>query len=930
MFHALITLALGAAAAMPAGNGWQQVLDDVAPSVVVMRVNAPRSFDTNSTGYMTATGFVVDAKRGILLTNRHVVTPGPVVSEAVFLNNEEVDVHALYRDPVHDFGFYRFDPSDVRFMNVKALRLAPEKAKVGVEIRVVGNDAGEKLSFLSGTIARLDRDAPIYGRNGYNDFNTFYFQAASSTSGGSSGSPVVDLHGDVIALNAGGSRSAASSFYLPLDRAVRALELIQKGEPVSRGTLQTTLNYLPYDEVRRLGLRSETEAEVRRRFPDGTGMIVVIDNVPEGPADGKLEPGDIIVRLDGEFVTSFIPIEARLDDRVGQTVTVEVERGGEQVSVEMQVDDLHAISPSSYVEFGNGILNELSYQQARNHSVPVKGVYVSMPGYSLGKARIPSGSVITEVDGVEVATLADFEAEMAAKADGARVPLRYHTLHNPRTSAVGVVRIDRRWFTMQHCVRDDSIGRWPCKASPEPPTAEAPKPATTRFSDEGDRALRTLAPSIAMVEYDIPYRLDGVHGESFQGAGLVVDAERGLVVVDRETVPIAMGDVTVTFGGSVKVSGEVVYLHPEHNLAVVRYDPRLVGDTPIRAAKLRPQSLAAGDNVWMVGLSMRQKLISRKTEISGLEPVGVSLTYPPRFRDRNLEGYSINDSTSTIGGVLSDSKGRVHALWASFSTGHGKDLRQFFVGIPIDRVIEIVEPLRKGEEVNWRSLDIELRPLNISDARDRGLSDARAERIEALDASAPRVLSVVRISYESPARDQIEEGDLLLEIGGTSITDYPQIERASQAEQVTLRILRDGKEVDITVPTKLMSGAGTERALLWAGTLLQRPPPPIATQRKLPRLGVYVSRFWYGSPANRYGLRATRRIVEVDGKPTPNLDAFIDAVSSKPDRGAVRIKAVDLDGAVEVTTLKLDLEFWPTYELVREADGWKRRPVVAP
>ena len=928
MFHGLITLALGAAAALPTGNGWQTVLDEVAPSVVVMRVNAPRSFDTNATGYMTATGFVVDAERGILLTNRHVVTPGPVVSEAVFLNNEEVDVHAVYRDPVHDFGFYRFDPSDVRFMDVKPLHLAPEKAKVGVEIRVVGNDAGEKLAFLSGTLARLDRDAPSYGRSGYNDFNTFYIQAASSTSGGSSGSPVVDLGGNVIALNAGGSRSAASSFYLPLDRAVRALKLIQKGEPVPRGTLQTTLNHLPYDEVRRLGLQSETEAEVRRRFPEGTGMIVVRDNVPEGPADGKLEPGDIVVRLNGEHVTSFIPIEAVLDDSVGEIVTLEIERGGEPMTLEFVVDDLHAILPSSYLEYGNGILNEVSYMQARNHSVPTGGVYVSSPGYSLGKARIASGSVITEVDGVDVPTLQDFEREMASKADGARVPLRYHRLHNPRTSAVGIVRVDRRWFTMQHCVRDDSVGKWPCTPSQEPPAPELPKPATTRFSENGDRALRELAPSIAMVEFDIPYRLDGVHGESFQGAGLVVDAKLGLVVVDRETVPIAMGDVTVTFGGSVKVSGEVVYLHPEHNIAVVRYDPRLVGDTPIREAELKPKSLTAGDDIWMVGLSMRKKLISRKTEISGLEPVRLTLTYPPRFRERNLEGYSINDSTSTVGGVLADGKGRVHALWVSYSTGHGKDMRQFFVGIPIERVIEIVEPLRNGDFVKWRSLGVELGPVNIADARDRGLSDVRAARIEAKMPSAARVLSVVRQSFDSPARKLLEEGDLLLEIDGKSITAYPQIERASQAALVKLRILRDGEEIELTVPTQLMSGAGTERALLWAGTLLQRPPPAISTQRKLPRLGVYVSRFWYGSPANRYGLRATRRVLEIDGKPTPNLDAFLEAVSSKPDRGSVRIKAVDLDGAIEVTTLKLDLEFWPTYELVRDADGWHRRPVA--
>ena len=902
---------------------WARTLERIAGSVVTIEIDQTRSFDTERNVSAQATGFVVDAERGLILTNRHVVTPGPVIAQATFLNREEVELHAVYRDPVHDFGIYHFDPAKLRFAQPVALPLAPEAAQVGREIRVVGNDAGEQLSILAGTLARLDREAPEYGIGRYNDFNTFYIQAASGTSGGSSGSPVIDVQGRVVALNAGGSTGSATSFYLPLGRVQRALRLIQQGKPVSRGTIQTEFRYRPYDELRRLGLRPDTEAAARAVQPANTGMLVVERVQPGSAADKVLATGDVLVRVNGASVTGFEPLEALLDDAVGGSVRLELERGGHPVAASLEVADLHGITPAAFLEVGDAVLNNLSYQEARHFNLPIRGVFVAASGYSLDAAGVPRGAVITELNSAPVATLADFEAGLAALGDGAHFAIRYLTIDDPLHSELRSVRMDRRWFPARHCERNDATGYWDCRELAAGPAAAAAVGGVAQLPETDDASIRRLAPSLVGLTFDMPYPVSGVNERNYHGAGLVVDAERGLVITDRNTVPVSIGDVRLTFAGSVEIPGKIVYVHPLHNLAVVQYDPALIRGTLVRAAALAPQPLRAGEAVDVVGLDGNGVLKSRSTAIAEVDPLLLPLSRSVAFRDSNIVVASLVNAPDDVVGVLADRRGKVRGLWASFASDNGRELVQQTRGITADLVAETLELAQRAAPLH--SLEAEFITQTLAAARGLGLTDSWMARIQKSNPAQRQVLSIARLAGGSDAARQLRPGDLLLAIDGRTVTQFRDVETAvAEREQVQVTVWRNDGEHTLPVSTAALSGGDVDRVLLWAGATLQACHRAISVQRGIEPSGVYVAFFSYGSPASRYGLIPGRRIVEVDGQPTPDLDTFLKVVTGRADRASLRIKTLALNGAPDMITLKLDRHYWPAYELRRSAAGWER------
>ncbi|MDH3552583.1 MAG: hypothetical protein OER22_08215, partial [Gammaproteobacteria bacterium] len=622
------------------------------------------------------------------------------------------------------------------------------------------------------------------------------------------------------------------------------------------------------------------------------------------------------------LVTEFVPLAAILDDAVNQDIEIEVERGGKSITNTVLVTDLHSITPNEFLEFGDAIVNNLSYQQARHYNRSATGVYVANPGYLLSKSAIPRGAVITEFGSKPIESIDDLEEALNGLADGDREQVRYVTMDNPQNSIVRSFEMDRVWFPVRRCSRDDATGIWPCRELGPGPEPSPPKVGHTQLKEYDDPRVRAIAPSLVVVTFDLPYTVSGVADRHYYGTGLIVDKERGLVVVDRNTVPVAIGDVTVTFAGSLEVKAEIEQLHPLHNLAIVSYDPATINDTAVEAATFNKTELRPGDKLWVVGIKGDHQLVHQESTVSSVGPLTMPLSRTLRFRDSNIEGISLVNAPTDFDGVLVDRRGRVTAMWSSFAIQSGGDTAQLNSGIGADLVMEFVDIVREGRP--FYSLEAEFVYAPLFAARNMGVNEDWLQRLEANNPVNRRALSVTRVVAGTDASRKLRNGDMVLAVDGNVVTSFREIEKAVQKPQVMVTVWRSGEAKDLQIETSSLDGRGIDRAVSWAGALLQDPHRAMAAQRGIDPYGVYVAFFSYGSPATRYGLWAGRRVVEVDETPTPDLEAFVAAVAGKDDQTSVRLKTVTWNGAVEVITLKLDNQYWPAYEIRRTESGWQR------
>ena len=800
-------------------------------------------------------------------------------------------------------------------------------------MRVVGNDAGEKLSILPGILARLDRPAPNYGAGRYTDFNTFYMQAASSTSGGSSGSPVLNVAGRCIALNAGANVSSSASYYFPLDRVIRALECLREEEHVTRGTIQVEFEHKAFDEARRLGLPEEAEKEFRSAYPERAGLLIAKTVVPGGPSDTFLENGDILYRIDSALISHFVELEDYLDGHIGNEILVEVVRDGIVLSMHIKIQDLHSITPSRFISIGNGVVHELSYQMARSFNVRTGAPFVSSAGYTFGVADIPRLSMILRVGDRPTETFDQFVNATESFGPGDEILVKYAKLATPRLLKCVSVKIDS-YFETEMYTRNDQTGVWDIKKMEKKTSShqvkrDAPKLKCFMEVSNVSWAVNHVIRALVFVESRTPHLIENLDSHVHSGVGVVVDNVIGLIICDRSAVPTACCDIQATFGNSVTCDAELVFQHPFRNYVVLHYDVDKTGAGPtIPAVELFEDATNFdAKEVTIVAIGDDHVPVAKKTTMTKVRECYVAPSIPPRFRPINTEMISVEHAIENChGGVLmEETRGKIYGFWFGIPDARNELI---YIGLPACYAISTIKTIRQwvGSSASviprMTLLDVELARIPLSKARRQGLSNEWMERFALASSTSHSILSVkstfnttmngVRFADDLKDTQRFICGDIVLTINGIIVTrclDLFHIEESLSGgeELLEVLVLRDSSEQMLLVAPKLVAviepatSVMTRRLmnghtirlpnkmsppslLSFGGMTLQEPyestrQQTIQTDFPL-SLTPYITMVQTGSPAEVCGLTSGFYVLQIDETSltdTAQYASFVDA-----------------------------------------------------
>ena len=381
-------------------------------------------------GQSLGSGFLISAD-GYVVTNNHVVSPngrGSVEEITVTLpDGTEYEAELIGTDAASDLAVLKVDRREafpfVRFGDSR-------QARVGDWVIAIGNPFGLGGTVTSGIVSSVLRNA---GSGAYDR----YLQTDASINRGNSGGPLFDMQGNVIGINnaiispTGGS--VGIGFAIPAETAEPIVDKLVRGVEIERGYLGIQIQPVNDDVAASLGI-------ARNR-----GEIVQMVQPGEAAARAGIEPGDIVLKVNGRDVTpdqtlsylvaniapgTTIPLEVIRDGRrrnlnvtVGKRPSEDELRQNQMFDPDAEPEDDMAPSDNVMIEESLGLqVLPLTQQIARQlgASADTQGLVVASVDQNSDAARkgLQRGDIILTANYRPVVSVVDLENTVrAAKAD---------------------------------------------------------------------------------------------------------------------------------------------------------------------------------------------------------------------------------------------------------------------------------------------------------------------------------------------------------------------------------------------------------------------------------------------------------------------------------------------------------------------------------
>jgi Do/DeqQ family serine protease len=269
--------------------------------------NQPQEREEQAIG----SGVIVDAAKGYILTNNHVVAQADKIK--VRLNDDrQFDAKKIGTDPQTDLAVLQ-----IKADNLQALPLGDSDAlQVGDFVVAIGSPFNLKQTVTSGIVSGLGRTAS--GDDGaYQDF----IQTDASINPGNSGGALVNLKGELVGINSqilsGSGGSIGIGFAIPVDLAKSVMtQLIATGK-VDRGRIGIVGQDISPELAKALGLKDTHGALVSRVMPGS----------PAEKAGLKAE--DVVIQANGKAIKDMPELRNLIGLlKVGDKVELSVLRGG--------------------------------------------------------------------------------------------------------------------------------------------------------------------------------------------------------------------------------------------------------------------------------------------------------------------------------------------------------------------------------------------------------------------------------------------------------------------------------------------------------------------------------------------------------------------------------------------------------------------------